>query len=184
MLSKPHLVALCKAVLDYGTSAQLNMNYRLDDLANKGNYYTDLSSIEIPEYSLGYSIHKGEVTKLSASLSLESYTMMNFYVGGSDLSIVSLTCNGEPVDYTPQPQADGSIYIPVSGIAAKELANYYTLTFNTTSGENYISFSPMVYAYANRNGEKYLGELCKDLYNYYSKAKEFFAIENNQAGGE
>ena len=119
------------------------------------------------------------MTKLSASLSLESYTLMNFYVGGSDLSNVSLACNGKPVDYTPHPQADGSIYIPVTGIAAKELANYYTLTFNTTSGENYISFSPMVYAYMNRNGANHLGDLCRSLYNYYSMAYAYFCNQNS-----
>lgn len=170
------LVNLCKAVLDYGTSAQYYFNYRTesaDTLANGGTYFTSLNDITMQEFS-GSSSLQNDVTKLSMSLSLESKTEINYYVAGEGLSISGVTCDGESVTYTEVQQNDGSIWVRVADIAAKEMADNYTLTFNTVEGTNMVTYSPMIYAYRNRDAGGYLGGLCRSLYYYYRSASEYF----------
>ena len=173
--SEPELVTLCKAVLDYGAAAQYYFDYKTDELANAGTYYTEPGDINVPEHNMATNV-SADVKKLSISVSLESMTELNFYVGGPGLSVEKVTCGTKPVDYTIVSISDTSCMVKVKGIAAKELNNDYTLTFTTQGGNNTVTYSPMTFAYRNRNSkaEAYLSDVSRQLYNYYQAAFDYF----------
>ncbi len=176
---------LCKSVLDYGMTAQEYFEYRAAE-ALEGTYYSKISDIIVPDkYNLKSEGECSAVKKLSATLSLESYTEMNFYITPADnhsIDELTVTLNGENVKETNNAKItteiteNGALKVTVKGIAAKDLDKELTLKVSADGcGERTIVYSPLTYAYRNQNNSNnMLANNVKALYNYYLTADEYF----------
>ena len=181
------LKALCRAILDYGASAQTYFGYRTDALANADGYgkydsnaipavdntnTNNVIALDLP--SLGNGIRS-----VNANLTLVSKTEMNFMLNVNDTQSISdctVTSSDQQETVSTSMTTSGNIVtIKVNGIAAKNLNHAYTLTFQCGDQENSITYSPLTYAYRSQNKAAGLGYLSKALYQYWFTAQQYFS---------
>ncbi len=170
-VTNTELVALCKATLDYGTYAQRTFEYNLDKLANNGTDYNEISSIQIPETVSTKDGTCTGITGRSFTLVTTSKTEFIIYLKHTSDAVMSnytFTVNGTA--YTPT-DVSGKYEIRITGIAAKDLDEAYTIVVTNTTDNTVhtYSVSPIAYMYKAND------DVNKAFYNYYSTAEAYFA---------
>jgi len=168
------LIAMLKAMLNYGASMQVLLNYNTDNLANASLSPEDqvLADVDVSAYAPVISGSEEGIILTGASLLAESDTAIRMYFaldGSKPIDAYTFTIDG--VEVTPV-EKDGEYYIQLSGIPADELGVVHTFAVGGLSVE-YSAFS-----YANRVLE-YLDDepsvnMAKALYAYGVAAKAYF----------
>lgn len=167
------LVNLCKAMLIYGGTAQMQFGYRTDDLAYEGITYTleDVGALGTTTFPEGFAEACG-IEFWKSSLMLESETSYRMYFSVTDqtkLDNLTVKLGNETLSYT---KSGSYIYYSISNIPAKMILSDYTLTFGdqtvTANAGEYI-------AKALDIGGDDLKETAKALYWYSTAAIEYFA---------
>ena len=175
------LVNLCKAMLIYGGTAQMQFGYRTDDLAYEGITYRadkaleytleDVGALGTTTFPEGFAEACG-IEFWKSSLMLESETSYRMYFSVTDqtkLDNLTVKLGNETLSYT---KSGSYIYYSISNIPAKMILSDYTLTFGdqtvTANAGEYI-------AKALDKGSDDLKETAKALYWYSTAAIEYFA---------
>lgn len=181
----PKLVAVCYSMLNYGSRAQLYFPYKEDDLAyttDNGNYSEDYSALVIPESYAAPSdpsVCTG-ISSVGKALDMDSAMALRFYFrpNGTNISQYSFSAkvNGETVEIEPVVNSDGRFLVVISGIAASDFDDVYTVTITNKEDQSSktVSYSVMAYAYAKQSGSAKLAEVCKAIYQYHLDAKAYF----------
>lgn len=142
------VVGMAKAMLNYGSYAQVYFNFNTETLANAEMDDLD-KAITMPNISENYKfIQDGDVTGLSyhgTSLMAKAETSIRHYFtleAGADISNYIFTYN----DQTLTPINKGNMYyVEISGIATGNLSKFHTLT--VVNGEETYSITYSVYTY-------------------------------------
>ncbi len=170
--SNANEVALAKAMLNYGATAQLDFGYNNDDLANANLEAPDYSSVSID----GFTSVSGQGTELatfySASLLLKSETTLRFFFTGS----ITATYNGQELEVK---ERNGLYYVDVVGIAAKNLDEDVTITINDGTNTADVTYNPMAYCTVVQNdttgvANQTMKNLVAALYLYNQAANTYF----------
>lgn len=168
---------LVKAMLNYGTNAQIYFGNNLDTLANDTEYMTDADKalnehLYLGDYEFTLSGSEEGVEYYGSSLSLKSETAIKHYftaLEGVDVNALNVTVNGEAaklvksgeyymlkIEDIPAQNIDDSFTVSIGGITL----NYSAFSYgNTALGTEKTALKNLVramYAY-NAEAEAYLG---------------------------
>ena len=168
-------VAAVKAMLNYGTAAQMNFKNKVDQPANAILSEEDRNVVVDDKVFSEYSMAKsGSVTGLDyfgTSVLLKSKTGFAHYFTLTEGNIAdyTFTVNGKEV----QPQMkDGKYFVEFSDIYAKNLSESYELVITKDNERMSITFG--VFAYANvvvkGNYSDELKAVVRSMYPYYQAA--------------
>ena len=172
---KESLIALMKAMLNYGAAAQVEFGYDTDNLVNSILSAEDqvLSTVDASEYAYKLTGSEDGLAFDGASLILNSETSLRIYfklTGSKTVEDYTFTIDGETV----QPVAHGSsYYIQVSNISAKDLDVWHTFTL----GDITIEYAPLSYVdrvQAVASSDVDLVNLVTALYLYNQAADTYF----------
>ena len=168
------LRALMGATLDYGSEAQLYFDYNTDDLANRGNAYTNYAELEIPESK---NTKEGACTGIGAvtyALEVVDTTVLDVYFAyqpGMTTDDFSFTLDGEEV----VPAVSGGRFVfRITGIGAKDLDGQHVIVITNSHDNSTFRFTTCVlnYLYASRIGA--FSNTAKAMYGYHLAAKDYF----------
>jgi len=168
---------LTLAMLHYGAAAQLNFNYKTDDLANAG--YEDLvnNTITVAEYSAPQNPVEGIIHN-SATLVCRDNIALRFYfrLSGTQ-SIGAYTIKYGDKVLKPV-KKDGMYYVEIDGILPQDLDEVITLTVNDTMT---VAYGPMMYIYRqyNKATSANLTNLLQQMFDYYTAAEAYIAAQSN-----
>ncbi len=170
---------LVKAMLDYGSKAQLRFNRNVDNLANGGTDYFDYEvtadsisgeasdmDADLANYGLEYtgsSVVYLDATKLRHYYKITEPTLFDQVKDG-------ITLDGAPVEYKTSGK---EIYYEVSNIAAPDVAEQHVLKIGT----NEYRYSVLNYAkkqLQNANASAASKELSRAVYRYYKAADAYY----------
>lgn len=169
----PLLRNLCEAMLYYGGRAQVQFNYRTDDLADDGLLPAMLDE---PQGLSGNTFPDGladvgGISYYGSTLLLESSLVYRLYFTISDqtrLNALSVTMNGQALKRGAK---DGYAYFDVPSLAPAELLSAHTVNFGsltaTVNAGNYINK-------AIANGRGALPDTVTALYYYSLAASAYF----------
>ena len=163
------LSELCKAVLNYGASAQKYFDYNTDKLANAGYEYTELPDVP-DEYNKLRITGSGFAS--AASLSVKSRITINFRVSNVEGMTYSVSKGGSAVAAESRLLSDGRLNVSVTGIGPLLLDDVYTLTVSDGTNTMSIDYSALTYA-SRKQAKESTSEICRMLYNYYLKAADY-----------
>ena len=175
------LVALVKAMSDYGSKAQVQFNY---DVANAAEIYNPeaIAAVTLQDLAL-YERVKIETERKGMSyygsnLTLDSMTIARllFTVESGSLNDYHFTLDGtavEPGSY------EGYVSIEIPSINARDLDKLYTVEVHDSEGVFLtVKYGALSYAYQKVSKEATetpaLVELCKALYLYSEAANGYF----------
>ena len=172
------LVALVRAMSDYGSLAQECFGY---NAANRADVQANLDDVTAAELA-GYASQKTEggatgVTYVGSTLVLESETVLRFYftVDSGDASDYTFKLNGKAVNAQKN---DKGWYVEVTNIAAKNLDKVNTLVISGAEGTIVtVKACALSYVYAVLNGasdDAKLINVVKGLYLYNKAADAYF----------
>lgn len=184
--SNASLVALCRAVLNYGASAQSYFSYKVDQLANDGISTSSLEDVPADYNNIFVNVSSG-INPL-ANMTLVSKTELNFELDGLDTThlgsvVVRDVTDSNAVtviDEARLVKEEGTNYyaVKVKGIPAKYLNHVFELSYEYFGTQETVRYSPMTYAYRNQNKTTYgLGNLCRAMYGYWQAAAAY--LPNN-----
>ena len=139
-----------------------------------------MPNVTVPETNTTQSGSTPGITAKSATLGLKDITIIRFKFeldSGMSISDYKFTCNGKT--YTPEKIVENGktrYQISITGTAAKNLDNMYTLKVTKKGQGTYeITYGALVYLYKKQNvTDQGLGNLCKAMYDYHLKAKDYF----------
>jgi hypothetical protein len=167
------IIAVCKAMLNYGAAAQMQFGYNLDNLANASLSEED-KIVAKPDAS-AYA-HKivgtGDGIKAtSAKLTLDADVAIRVtfqITGGKDVSAYEFLIDGEQAE----PIADGSrYYIQLDGIAASKFDDTHIFSVGGLAVHySVLSYVNMVH---NSNSAESLVNLINALYAYYAATEAY-----------
>ena len=169
------IIAVCKAMLNYGAAAQMQFGYNLDNLANASLSEEDKIVAKPDASAYAHQIvGTGDGIKAtSAKLTLDADVAIRVtfqITGGKDVSAYEFLIDGEKAE----PVADGArYYIQLDGIAASKfdethifsvgdlavhysVLSYVNMVHNSNSSENLVNLINALYAYYEAT-EAYVG---------------------------
>ena len=172
------LVALVKAMADYGSLAQDFQKYNLE---NRTEVQGDLSSVTLDTVTKYKSTTTAGtatgVTYKGGSLVLKSTTAIRLYftLGEGEIGNYTFKLGNKAV--TPVETADGWM-IEIANISAKDLDKVYTVTVSSSAGTivtvKYCGLS-YVYTVLETSSDAKLIDLAKGIYLYNQAADAYFA---------
>lgn len=170
---------LVKAMLNYGTAAQVYFDNHADAPANASLSEQDKAVTEVtpetinkPYDSTGTDLPI-DVTFEGSSLSLRSETTLILFLT-SDRKL-TFSCGDLSVDKTTK---NGFQIAHIRGIKAKDIGNDFTLTVSAGADSGAVTFCPLTYCYnvlSVYDSEDYLSLVVKALYRYWEAAAAYFA---------
>lgn len=173
-----HDRAIVKAMLNYGSSAQLYFDYKTDNLANAAMTEAD-KTITMPTLSDTYKhTLSGEITGLKyygTSLMLTTKTAMRHYfeLKSGTIADITFTYNGT----TLIPVQKGLLYyVEIKDIVATKLGDMYELTATRGDEELTLTYGPYTNIKAILEETDYTHsskEMMAALYTYGQAAKEY-----------
>ena len=168
------IVALAKAMLNYGAAAQVLFGYNTDNLANASLSEADKALADVDASAYKYSITGSEagIKAKSATLMLESVVKVRVYftlTGDKAIEDYTFTIDGKEV--TPKQNAKG-YYVETDGIAAKDLEKLFSFQVGGIT-VNYGALSYVNSKAASANAEE--ANMVKALFAYYQAAEAYFA---------
>ena len=166
-------VALMKAMLNFGASAQVLFNHNVDDLANAALAEADkvLADVDASAYQHNVTGAEEGIEIKSMSLLLDSNTDVRFYfalTGEKTIEEYTFIVNGEEV--TPV-EKNGLYYVEVTGIAAHKLGQMNTVTVGGLTIE-YAALS-YVNVVLNVSTDEPVTNMVKALYAYAMAAEAY-----------
>jgi hypothetical protein len=167
------MVALAKAMLNYGAAAQILFNYNVENLANASLSDADKALADVDASAYKYSITGSEagIKAKSATLVMESKVAIRVYFTleeGASIEDYTFTINGVAV--APK-QNDKGYYIESEGIAAKEMDDMYEFTVGGLT----VTYGALSYVNSKLNAtDAEHVNLAKALYAYYAAAEAYF----------
>ncbi|MBR5974570.1 MAG: hypothetical protein IK020_05235 [Clostridiales bacterium] len=180
-------VPLVKAMLNYGTRAQLYFKYRTDadQLANsilseedRSLKYVNPGSI--PHFDSSTVTLPEGVSFYGASLILESNTTLNFYFENTSGKTIKFATDSDPDGFYRVPRSVGNyLVVSVTGIPAHRLSNCFNVYVFVDGVRYTITYSPLHYCYnvlsrditATRTQE--LKDLMTSFYLFTQQAKAY-----------
>lgn len=172
-------ISYVTAMLNYGGYAQLQQNYKTDDLANANIDKT------LPEVSLGdeyAKVTEGEctgVTYKGSSVLLTSLADIRVYFTlENDVDDYIIESNGKVLEVQ---EGSSGLYVAVKNIAPQNMRDMYTVVFSNKQDGTIYKFSYGVYTYIYNllnNSENYnvsTVDTVKALYQFGEVANEFFS---------
>ena len=184
------VVALVKAMLNYGTAAQLHFDYNTDKLANSildeaDKTVSAFGEIDYIDYSnLSTADQSDAIDFAGATLMLESSTGLRLYFNVEAGADFTASLQGEIPEgvsleaYTAKAGSGYTGYIEVAGIAAKDLDEVFTIQITDADGGTLIvQHSPMKYSLNVQKGsyKTTLQNLLAAMYDYNAAANELFS---------
>ncbi|MBP5416014.1 MAG: hypothetical protein J6Y58_00660 [Clostridiales bacterium] len=185
-------VPLVKALLNYGTQAQLYFNHRPRYLANDSLYMKDddraLGSLNVA--SLPHYVKSDKTEQLpngltfeGSSLSVDSETTLTFYFINSTGK--TLTFTNEAGEQLSSRRKDEYTLVKVTGIPAHKLDEDFRLNIRVSDDEKtyFATYSPLYYCYnvlnraTNETRTDALKNLMKAFYFYNQAAKDYIGEE-------
>jgi len=184
-------VPMVKAMLNYGSYAQIYFNHNTNNLANDTVYMTDeekdVSSVTadtLAEFNYQYEQKCDSVRFEGASLDLLSKTTLRLWYTADEETIhdFNVTYYQDDTEKAVKVIRSGQYYyIDISNISAKDLDCQFFINFANDDSEWYSWYSVMAYCYnvLSRETTDARSEQLKDtvraLYLYNQAAKEYFA---------
>lgn len=179
--------AMVKAMLNYGSYAQVYFKNTANGLANDSEYITEeekaVSSVtaEMLEQYKNQTSRENDFVKFEGSnLSLLSQTALRLWFTFGNEAIAdsaAFTCEGEPLTAV---QSGSYYYAEITDIAAQDLDKAYTLTVSYGGEALDVSFSVMAYCYDVLSREttaartQALKNTVAALYLYNAEANNYF----------
>ena len=168
---------LVLAMLHYGAAAQLNFNYKTDNLANAG--YEDLvnNTLTAAEYPATQNPVDG-IRHNSSTLVCRDNVAVRFYFrldGTQPIDAYTIKFG----DTVLKPVSkDGMYYVESAGIVPQNLDEMITLTVNDTMT---VAYGPMVYIYRQYNKTTGTNQknLLQQMFDYYTAAEAYIAALAN-----
>ena len=161
------LIAVCKAMLNYGAAAQTHFGYKTDDLANASLSDADKFVADMDTAAYVHEITGAEegIKPVSAKLILDNDVAIRItfqLTGDKAIEDYTFTIDGEVV--TPVATGD-RYYIELDGIAASKFDNFYAFSVGgLTVRYCVLSYANMVYgSKASQN----LKDLMDAMYAYH-----------------
>ena len=165
------LIALIRAMLDYGAAAQAYFGYNTDAPANAGmesGAQTVLPQTADARFSVTGAV--SAVRFYGSSVVFESKTGVRFYFAAEDLTGCTFAAGGS--QYTPVAK-NGMYYVEISGINPRSLSKEITLTVTDGLGTMSVTYSPMHYIVRmGKKGTEKMQVLVKAFYQYHLAACE------------
>lgn len=163
-------VPLVKAMLNYGTNAQIYFDYRTDDLANKNLSESDkvLEEVNLWSYMPKITGKEAGVRNHGVSLTLNSETELNIYFAIEDEENIPDFCvDGKSVT----PIKAGDYYkIKIANISAQNLDEEYVVTVGGLTAK----YSAMSYGYmAMYTQDDTIKNVIRALYAYNQAANAY-----------
>jgi hypothetical protein len=178
---------LVKAMLNYGAYSQIYFGYNTNRLANSilsesdknvsGVTAATLADYEdkLTEADTRFETPVSHMSAYYANLSLESETTLNIKFKGVPAGTVfKLGDKVLDVDI----KSDDLTTVSITGISAKELNSYFTITIIFSNSQEYsFTYSPMNYCYnvLHRNRSDELSNTVRALYLYNLAADSYKA---------
>lgn len=127
--SDAELVALCKALLNYGTAAQQMFDYNTGNSANASLSDADkaLAAVDATAYKYSVTGSESGIKASSATLMLEEMVKVRVYfklTGSKTIDEFTFTIDGKQVAIR---QNEKGYYVETAGIAAKDLEKMFTI---------------------------------------------------------
>ena len=178
------LVAMIKAMLNYGAAAQVQFGVKTDALANSILAEADkvLTAADEKVAAVANATMTGEAAGVEVrgvSLVLESMTTVKFYfdLTAAEGVTYTFTVNGEEV--TARALEDGRYVVEVEDVKANELNTVYTVTASNGTETVTMTYSALNYAKTVLTNEAYgasdaLKDLARAVYLYNAAACEYF----------
>ena len=162
-----------KAMLNYGASAQLLLNYKTDALANSILSDADkvLPDVDVSEYKHTVSGSEEGIEISGASLLLDYETTLRVYyklTGDKTIDEYTFTINGEEV--TPA-EKNGEYYIELKNIAAHKLNTFHQFTVGGLT----LDYSALSYVNTvlTKSTDEVTINMVKALYAYNVAAQNY-----------
>lgn len=169
---------IAKAMLNYGTAAQLYFDYNTDKLANDTEYMTEeektVATADLSAYAPKVEgTNDGMVQFYGATLTLKSETTLKLYfkVENADASEnVAIQINGMTAGLTP----NGNLYeLTIPELYAQHLDDPYTAASDCVS----VDYSALSYAYlAQQSSNPDLVNLANALAAYHRAACDYIGL--------
>ena len=167
------IIAVCKAMLNYGAAAQKQFSYNLDNLANATLSEEDKAVAKPDASQYAYKIvGTGDGIKAtSAKLTLDADVAIRVtfqITGGKDVSAYKFLIDGEETD--PIPTGD-RYYIELDGIAASKFDDTHIFSV----GDLAVHYSVLSYVHMvhSSNSPENLVNLINALYAYYAATEAY-----------
>ncbi|MBO4219876.1 MAG: hypothetical protein J5933_03010 [Clostridia bacterium] len=181
---------LVKAMLHYGTFAQLYVGENTDDLPNEGYEFiwSDSDFDKLANYQYELTSNSGNDLKLySSSLAMETDLSVRFYfdiIEGFELEDFGISVNdneGHDLDYVNGLNEEtGKSYIIVQNISPLDIGKMIHLTITENDSQIVdLSYGPLSYCYAKITGSgtsAKIKNLCKAIFKYYLAASKYEAV--------
>ncbi len=170
------LKALTEAMTNYGAFAQRNFKQpQTPDMPANARALKNVTKTTLKDHAITFSDEGSKPAGFSyygISLILKETTTLNIYFTmQSGKKLPNVVCDGKQLTVNK----NGSVYyVSLANIDATDLCR----TFNVYFDDYLIKLSPMSYAYnvlVKHPDSAELVNVCKALYNYSIKAKEYFA---------
>ena len=171
-VTDPQELALYKAMLNYGTAAQLMFEHNVENLANASLTEEEKALPDVDASAYKYSISGKEegIRAKSATLMLEDVVKVRVYfalTGDKAIEDYTFTIDGQVV--TPQ-QNDKGYYVETSGIAAKDLEKMFEIQVGGIT----VTYGALSYVNSKANGSNQLeANISKALYVYWQAADSY-----------
>ena len=141
------LEELLHAMLNYGAAAQIQFNYKTNDLANSLLDEEDkiLKYADLSEFEMNRSCKDDGIKNTAATMLLDSETVIRiYYVLTGDKTIEDYTFRIDGVEVEPQYQESRDrYYVELPNIGAHELDEMHVFTV----GDEIFHYGPMSYVY-------------------------------------
>jgi hypothetical protein len=166
------MVALAKAMLNYGAAAQILFNYNVENLANASLSDADKALADVDASAYKYSITGSEagIKAKSATLVMESKVAIRVYFTleeGASIEDYTFTINGVAV--APE-HNDKGYYIESEGIVAKQLDEMHEFCVGGIT----VTYGALSYVNSKLTASEETElniNLAKALYAYYVAAE-------------
>lgn len=175
--------ALVKAMLDYGTKAQLYFDYKTDALANAGYEIETQTAIskEVPKVTASGSL-SGISYYGSTMVFRSQIAIRHYFTAENGIDGYRFTVNGATY---PVKEKGGLYYIEVSDINPHQMDAEMAVSVTDSTGSLSFNYSPMAYIIRMYNKESSSAKLKAMLLaanGYFEAAKVFTGVAENRTG--
>ena len=183
------MVAIAKAVQNYGTSAQIYFNYNTDAITDEARAALTeaVSDDTIVEKMAAYAAKDSGnipagVSKITSTLLVEAdhtYRYYYYLAEGADVSNYTFKIDGTVV--TPTYDEDNDrYYVQIPGIPSGKLSTAHTFSVSDGTDTRTTEASALSYAYGRvlNSSNEALKVLSKALYLYSMAANDYFGTGN------
>ena len=184
--TNPKMVAIAKAVQNYGTSAQIYFNYNTGTMTDEARAALTeaVSNDSIVEEMAAYAAKESGnipagVSKITSTLTVEADHTFKYYFylnSGADVSDFTFKIDDAVVTPTYDEGNGGRYCIQIPGIPSGQLSKTHTFSVSDGTDTRVIEASALSYAYGRvlNSSNEDMKVLAKALYLYSMAADAYF----------